>query len=261
MSSKELVGKRKPWTRDELLVAINLYCKIPFGKIDHRNPDLINLAKLLGRTPSAISWKLANLASIDEKLDRKGASNVSKLDRAVWAEFFADWDGLAYESESRLADLMGRPVEDLVPPELGEDIVVPEGKTREAVVRLRVNQGFFRRTVLSSYDGACCITGLAVAELLVGSHIVPWAADAGNRTNPRNGLCLNVLHDKAFDRGLIAVDDSYRVLVSSRVRKLGLEQARAVLEVEGAVLRMPRRFLPDPGLLAWHRANVFLMED
>lgn len=253
-------SQRRPWTRDELLVAINLYCKTPFGRIHIRNPEIIVLAKLLGRTPGSVSYKLANFASIDENLDRKGASNVGKLDRAVWAEFFADWDGMVFESERRMAALKEKSLEEVAREEAateGEDIVLPEGKTREAVVRLRVNQGFFRRTVLSSYDGACCITGLAVPELLVGSHIVPWAADAGNRTNPRNGLCLNVLHDKAFDRGLIAVDESYRVVVSSRVRKLGLEQARAVLEVEGAALRMPRRFLPDPGLLAWHRENVF----
>jgi predicted restriction endonuclease len=164
---------------------------------------------------------------------------------------------MVFESEQRMAALQGTSLEAEVALKKEEDIVIPEGKTREAVVRQRVNQGFFRRTVLSSYDDACCITGLAVPELLVGSHIVPWAADAGNRTNPRNGLCLNMLHDKAFDRGLIAVDESFRVLVSSRVRKLGLEQARAVLEVEGAVLRMPRRFLPDPGLLAWHRERIF----
>ena len=239
-------GERKPWTRDELIVAINLYCKTPFGRIHVRNPEIIALAKLLGRTPGSVSYKLANFASIDENLDRKGASNVSNLDRAVWAEFFADWDGVVFESERRMAELRGTSLEAEVALEKDEDIVLPEGKTREAVVRQRVNQDFFRRTVLSSYDGACCITGLAVSELLVGSHIVPWAADAGNRTNPRNGLCLNVLHDKAFDRGLIAVDEGYRVLVSSRVRKLGMEQARAVLEVEGAELRMPRRFLPDP---------------
>jgi len=248
------------WTRDELLVAINLYCKTPFGRIHIRNPEIIALATLLGRTPGSVSYKLANFASIDENLDRKGASNVSNLDRAVWAEFFADWDGMVFESERRMAELRGVSLEAAVRDKTevdGEDIVIPEGKTREAVVRLRVNQGFFRRTVLSSYDGACCITGLTVPELLVGSHIVPWAADSGNRTNPRNGLCLNVLHDKAFDRGLIAVDEGNRVVVSSRVRKLGLEQARAVLEVEGAVLRMPRRFLPDPGLLAWHRERIF----
>jgi putative restriction endonuclease len=37
-------GKRKPWTRNELILAINLYCKTPFGKIHVRNPDIITLS-------------------------------------------------------------------------------------------------------------------------------------------------------------------------------------------------------------------------
>jgi putative restriction endonuclease len=39
------------WTREELIIAFNLYCKIPFGKIHNRNPEIIELAKILGRTP------------------------------------------------------------------------------------------------------------------------------------------------------------------------------------------------------------------
>jgi putative restriction endonuclease len=32
------------WTREELILAINLYCKIPFGKMHHRNPLIIAFA-------------------------------------------------------------------------------------------------------------------------------------------------------------------------------------------------------------------------
>jgi len=62
----------KPWTRDELILAINLYCKTPFGRIHVRNPEIIELAKLLDRTPGFVSYKLANFASIDPSLNRKG---------------------------------------------------------------------------------------------------------------------------------------------------------------------------------------------
>ena len=81
---------RKPWTREELILAINLYCKTPFGRIHIRNKDIIELARLLNRTPGSVSYKLANFASIDPSLDRKGASNVSKLDKEIWAEFYND---------------------------------------------------------------------------------------------------------------------------------------------------------------------------
>jgi len=97
-------SERKAWSRDELILAINLYCKTPFGKIHNRNPDIISLAKSLGRTPNSISYKLANFASLDLSLDRKGASNVSKLDKEVWSEFNANWDNMAYESEKLAAE-------------------------------------------------------------------------------------------------------------------------------------------------------------
>jgi hypothetical protein len=45
---------RRDWTREELIVAFNLYCKIPFGKIHRANPQLIELAQAIGRSPSAM---------------------------------------------------------------------------------------------------------------------------------------------------------------------------------------------------------------
>lgn len=50
--------ERKNWKREELVVAFNLYCKIPFGQIHIRNPKIAELANLIGRSPSAVSWKL-----------------------------------------------------------------------------------------------------------------------------------------------------------------------------------------------------------
>jgi putative restriction endonuclease len=243
----------RAWTRDELILAVNLYCKTPFGKIHVRNPNIIRLAELMDRSPGSVGYKLANFASIDPSLARKGMANVSKLDKVVWAEFFADWDAMAFESEQRMAELTGAPV--LNTDE--EDIVIPPGKTEEAVVRRRVNQGFFRKMVLASYEQKCCITGLAITALLNASHIVPWAADASVRTDPRNGLCLNALHDRAFDRGLITVDEGFRVVVSRAVAGLPQEKAGAIQEVAGRKLVMPRRFVPDQAFLEFHRTNIF----
>ena len=104
------INKPKPWTRNELILAINLYCKTPFGRIHVRNQDIIALADKLERTPGSVSYKLANFASLDDLLPREGASNVSKLDKAVWNEFFQDWDGMAYESETRVSELLDQPI-------------------------------------------------------------------------------------------------------------------------------------------------------
>jgi putative restriction endonuclease len=68
---------RRDWTREELIVAFNLYCKIPFGRIHIRNPLIIELAKSIGRTPSAVSWKLANFARLDPALKKRNIAGAT----------------------------------------------------------------------------------------------------------------------------------------------------------------------------------------
>jgi len=240
-------AERKPWTRDELLLAINLYCKTPFGRIHIRNPDIIELAEKLGRTPGSVSYKLANFSSLDPTLDRKGAGNVSKLDREIWAKFYGNWEAMLNESESKLAELKGPPE---IPDELPE-FEIAEGETREAIVKTRVNQGLFRKIILSSYDGKCCITGIDNVELLIASHIVPWSRDTLNRLNPMNGVCLNALHDRAFDKGLITINEDYKVVVSKRINH------KLLRKYDQTPISLPDRFHPDQNFLKFHRNEIF----
>ena len=244
-------AKGRAWTREELILAINLYCKLPFGKIHIRNPQIIELAALLNRTPGSISYKLANFASIDPSLDRKGASNVSKLDREVWKEFFVDWDKMIFESEQKTFEIKGKTID------IPEDMEIPEGKTKESVVKTRVNQNFFRKMILSLYNSKCCITNLPLKQLLIASHIIPWSQDLKNRLNPQNGLCLNALHDKAFDLGFITLDEQYQVVVSSEINDLYPEDIKIITNYEGKKINMPDRFIPDQAFLDYHRNNIF----
>lgn len=247
--------ERKNWDRKELIVAFNLYCKTPFGKIHTRNPDVIHLAKALGRTPSAVSWKLANFASLDPLLKKRnivGATHGGKLEKQIWEEFNNNWEQLSFESERLRFELLQRPIVE------SEEEMFPEGKTREAVVRARVNQGFFRAAVMAAYNSTCCITGLAVSELLCASHIVPWAIDHKNRTNPRNGLCLSAIHDRAFDRGLLTISINHEVLVSPRFKDSVDPAIRLLLtQYDGARIITPDRFTPDQEFLRYHHRHIF----
>jgi len=237
----------RPWTRDELLPVINLYCQTPFGRIHYRNPDIIALAEKLNRTPGSVSYKMANLAALDESLDRKGAENYSKLDEEVWLEFFGNPEELVFQTELMIE---GKTL---------DEEIVREGKERLVEVRQRVNQGFFRKSVLSAYDSTCCVTGLNEPSFLVASHIVPWAENAGIRLNIRNGLCLNALHDRAFDGGFMTLDDQYTVQYSPAVRGMESDAARdLLLRYEGKRIRLPQRFLPSQEFLEWHRSHVFI---
>jgi len=249
------------WTRDELIIAFNLYCKIPFGQIDQRNSAVIALANVLGRTPASLAWKLANFARLDPALQKrgiKGASHGSKSEVEVWEAFNNNWDLLAFESERLLADLTGQSVEDMNGLDEGE--LPKEGLERERLVRVRVNQRFFRSTVLTSYESRCCITGLATPKLLSASHIAPWAKDHNNRMNPRNGLCLNLLHHRAFDEGLITITPEFRVRVSSSLATPTTGDANHTFfqSYNNQLARLPQRFLPDAMLLDWHNKTIFV---
>lgn len=257
--SPRSVLARRPWRREELVAAFRLYCLLPFGRLHHRSPEIVALARVLDRTPSSVAMKLVNLASLDPAITatgRKGLGNASASDRKIWQEFHDDWAALEDESGEVLGRL-GFPETEIAS---GPGQNPPTGATSvEALVRIRRGQDFFRRAVLASYGGRCCMSGLAEPGLLLASHIVPWASDAENRLNPSNGLCLSALHDRAFDQGLIAVDTEYHVRVSPLLRDQG-ENALVrtwLLDLEGAKIRLPERFLPDREFLAWHLGTLF----
>jgi putative restriction endonuclease len=252
---------RKNWNREELILAINLYCKIPFGKIHSKNPEIIELAKIIKRTPSAVAWKLVNFASLDPSLLRRGiigAVNSSRLDKEIWLEFFNNWDKLAYESEL-LYEKRFRSLRAKNNFETEMERVFKEGKDRQALIKVRVNQNFFRATILASYNNKCAITGISQKELLIASHIVPWVEDKANRLNPRNGICLNVLHDKAFDAGLITITTDYKFKTSKVLIKEFSEifVAHTFQCYEDKTINLPSRFLPDPKFLQFHHDKIF----
>jgi len=88
------------WTKEQVKLGFNLYCQLPFGKLHSRNPEIIELAKLIGRSPGAVAMKLSNIASLDPAITstgRVGLRGASELDREVWEEFHADWDRLALD--------------------------------------------------------------------------------------------------------------------------------------------------------------------
>src|SRR5215471_7730104 len=98
--------KNKDWTRDEHILAFNLYSQIPFGTIHIRNPRIVELARILGRTVGSVSLKLANFARLDPFLKQrgiKGLSHGSKGEEVIWHEFASSPEDLAFESERLLA--------------------------------------------------------------------------------------------------------------------------------------------------------------
>jgi putative restriction endonuclease len=250
---------RTGWTREQLLVAFDLYCRMPFRKMHSRNPEIVRYAEQIGRTPSALAMKLTNIASLDPAITstgRRGLSGASSADKSMWEEMQADWEGFAVEAQQVMAaldvaDTSEREESEVAPIDGEADYT---GDDKETLAKVRVGQAFFRRAVLSAYDYRCCISGLAVPSLLVASHIVPWREDAKNRRNPRNGLCLSMLHDKAFDIGIITISEDMTIRVAKGQASDSDEFFNsALLAYDGKLITLPEKFRPDPAFLAHHR--------
>ncbi len=241
---------QKLWTRDEEIIVFNLYCKIPFRQSSKNHPEVIRIANLIGRSPSAVNMKIGNFGSFDETLKSKGIvglKNASKLDAQIWAEFNNRWDELSFESERLIAELKG-------------EVQIPGGQEEVVAARRRINQDFFRKAVLVAYGNACCITGLNNSELLIASHIKPWAVgNESEKTNPANGLCLNALHDKAFDRGFITVTPDYKIHVSKDISDVcdGATVEKFFMSCDGQKISLPEKFAPQKEFLIYHNDEVF----
>jgi putative restriction endonuclease len=205
--------------------------------------------------------KLVNFASLDpahQTRGIKGLANHTRADERIWQEFQANWNAMALTSETRLAQLTAgertAASDDSLPP-LSLDPVTEV----ETIVSVRTMQGFFRKVVMASYNSICCITRNPVPELLVASHILPWSDFPGERLNPRNGLCLTAHFDRAFDRGLITLDEQMRLVLSPALRQYLPNEAleSEFVRREGQRLSRPERFAPEPQFIAHHRSSIF----
>jgi hypothetical protein len=259
------------WSRKQLLVAFNLYCQLPFGRMHSKNPDIIRFADLIGRTPSALAMKLTNIASLDPIITssgRRGLSGASSADKAMWDEMQRDWEHFAIESQTAVDSLLGEtnswaPDEQLTISDFALDERSDySSENRSSQTQVRIGQQFFRRAVISAYAGRCCITGLAQPVLLVASHIIPWRSDKNNRLNPRNGLCLSTLHDKAFDKGLITIREDYTIKISSSVRQLANNRFALdwLIDLDGKKITLPEKFSPALEFIEWHNKHVFMRD-
>lgn len=255
-------GKR--WTKDELLIALNVYRKLPFGQLHERNPVIIDLAKRMGRTAGSVAMKLCNFASLDPVVTssgRKGLPGASDLDRALWEEFLQTPVSVIPASEELFHKLFSANEADEVEVIKDKGVKVarktvpklPIGETTvTAEVQVRRGQDYFRQVILNAFNNRCCVSSIPIRSMLVASHILPWSEHPAERLNPANGLCLSRIHDVAFDRHLITFDEDYRLVLSKSLRS---ECGNAVLKECFTVFEGKRINLPED---ASHPSKEFL---
>lgn len=252
------MARSNQWTEDEMIVVLDLYFKLTFGRLNKSTPEVIALAKLIGRTNNSVALRLVNYAACDPYIinsGRHGMSSGRNRCMPYWNKYSNNKEALFLKAEEIKAKLSHKSIEQylsLTP----EDFI---GREREAIIKQRVNQSSFRTMVLENYENKCAITGIDIPELLVASHIIPWSANEDNRLNPANGICLSPLYDKMFDRGLIGIREDYTIQLSSELMaNIGKEYyIQHIDSIKDKKLRLPIEHKPDLSFLEYHYNNIF----
>lgn len=249
------------WTKEEFILAFNLYLKIEYKKINDQNPDVIKLANLINRSPGSISIRLANFASVDPYHQQRGAvglKNGGNTIQSIWDEFYKDREKLLFQSEQILAQKENTSIEKKF-----EDILFDtkdlKGEDILRTVKTRVNQSVFRQMVLSNYNNKCAITGIDIPELLLASHIMPWSKNEEHRLNPENGICFSALYDKAFDKGLIGINTNHEIIFSDSIKKKKETEfyKQYFSRLENEKIIVAQKYLPRREFLEYHLDTIF----
>ena len=252
----------KDWNSEQLTVALNLYWKIPYNKISgSSNLKIKETAEIIGRSPGALAYKLMNFTSLDpekQKTGNKGKHGASKADKIIWDKYYNKWEELAIDSYEVLSKMKANFLEENI---FFEEEIFSQGLEKKQIVNIRINQADFRQRILASYNEKCCITGLNIKSLLVASHIVPWSKNDSERLNPRNGLCLNSIHDKAFDTGLLTITSDFKIKLSKEILNVFNHDVvqDIFIKYENKQIFLPERYLPSKDFLDYHNNNIFII--
>lgn len=246
-----------------MVLALDLYYKLPFGRLNQHTPEVKELAKLINRTPSSVALRLVNYAACDPYITNSGrtgmTSGIGKC-KPYWDKYINNTENLFFEAEIIKAKMLAKPIEDL----LQINTVDYSGKEKERVIKQRINQNAFRSIILANYNEQCAISGICIPQLLVASHIVPWSEDSKNRLNPANGICLSPLYDKAFDKGYISISPmDYTIMISKELKtyKRYNFYTEHFAAIENKEITLPNKHKPDPEFLKYHINNIYKPHD
>jgi putative restriction endonuclease len=141
-----------------------------------------------------------------------------------------------------------------IPQQLSNDFAI-ENARREISIRLK--QSIFRKETLANFENKCCLTGATEQDLLVASHIIPWASRIECRLDPANGLCLLNFYDKLFDKGYFTLSNSLSIIVSIRIRQLSPILENMLHAIDGHFICKPVNKEISVEAIKFHQINIF----
>lgn len=148
-----------------------------------------------------------------------------------------------------------------------EDYIMNESEILYKTIKIDTEEdvfirgGLFKKLIPKAYASTCSFTGMKLSSiyghnLIDACHIIPFSLTHDDRINNGIALCPNM--HRAFDRGLLSIDENYRLLVSSGIIEES-QNAYSISKLEGKPIYLPhgKQYCPAQENLEWHRENVF----
>lgn len=239
------------WSREDIVVAYALYCVTPLKQINPRNRTIQQVAEIIPHSVASVVMRMRNFQYLDPQAG-SGLRNVANADKLIYEEFKHDWGALSLEAET----LTGLDLFDSSPLQGAKPLssITDHG-------RVSRERHFFKRAVLAAYNDRCFISGCALPQMLIASHIKPYSKcrSEADRVSPDNGICLNTFYDRAFDQGLMTITPSMKVYISPLILNAPQDDftARWLVSLNGTILPPPPRFPPRKELLEYHNDEIF----
>lgn len=227
--------KNPPWTREELILALDVYFRFPTTNKNH--PEIHRLSDLLNslpihtqtdrehnfRNPSGVYMKLMNFRHLDPNHSGEGLKSISRLDRVVWEEFSGDKNELSHTAEAIKRAYWAGEAKTTFSDEQIDDYEFPEGRILQKMHLVRErNQKLVRekkKAAIGDYGRLICeICGFDFAEkygaigenFIECHHLVPLSRiKAGSKTRLSDlalvcSNCHRMLHRT---RPWLSIDD------------------------------------------------------
>ena len=189
--------------------------------------------------------------------------NRDILKTAIFETYFPKFKGILNDSDgnSHLKDVTNEILEE-TPESYKLKIIelkkqLSEEAFREEVV---VRSALFKREVPKIYNYTCCISGLKIdaafdISMIDACHIIPFSFSYNDTII--NGIPLTPTIHRAFDNGLMSINDNYHVIVSKQFKESKSNFSLKQFENQQIILPDNSKNYPDLKSLNWHRINKF----
>ncbi len=134
----------------------------------------------------------------------------------------------------------------------------PEEFEEEVFVR----SGVFQREVPRIYNYQCAVSGMRIesttsAQMVDACHIEPFSINGDDTIRNGISLCPNI--HRAFDRGLLTIDNNYLVQISGAF--IESDSPFSLRQFEGKQIQLPELPIHYPSIenLRYHRKGIFVL--